>query len=97
MKTLLALALFPIAAALLRTKDDSVLLERLRARDPDAMGELEIESAGYRLERRATDRPGELRIRSADERITSAAHRGDRRAGHRIGGLSIESAELRHR
>jgi RNA polymerase sigma-70 factor, ECF subfamily len=40
MKTLIALALFPIAAALLRTKDDSVLLDRLRARDPDAMGEL---------------------------------------------------------
>jgi len=39
-KTLLALVLFPIAAALLRTKDDSVLLDRLRARDPDAMGEL---------------------------------------------------------
>jgi RNA polymerase sigma-70 factor, ECF subfamily len=40
MKTLLALVLFPIAAALLRSKDDSVLLGRLRARDPDAMGEL---------------------------------------------------------
>ena len=40
LKTLLALVLFPIAAALLRTKDDTVLLERLRARDPDAMGEL---------------------------------------------------------
>src|SRR5882724_8898353 len=40
MKMLLALVLFPIAAALLRTKDDTVLLERLRARDPDAMGEL---------------------------------------------------------
>jgi RNA polymerase sigma-70 factor (ECF subfamily) len=40
MKALLALALFTVATALLRTKDDSVLLERLRARDPDAMGEL---------------------------------------------------------
>jgi len=40
MKALLALVLFPIAAALLRSKDDSVLLDRLRARDPDAMGEL---------------------------------------------------------
>ena len=40
MKTLLALVLFPLASALLRAKDDSALLERLRNRDPDAMGEL---------------------------------------------------------
>ena len=40
MKMLLALVLFPIAAALLRAKDDSDLIERLRRRDPDAMGEL---------------------------------------------------------
>lgn len=40
MKTLLAFVLFPIASALLRTRDDTALLERLRARDPDAMGEL---------------------------------------------------------
>ncbi len=40
MNTLLALVLFPLASALLRTKDDSALLERLRNRDPDAMGEL---------------------------------------------------------
>ena len=40
MKTILALVLFPIASALLRTEDDSTLLERLRNRDPDAMAEL---------------------------------------------------------
>jgi RNA polymerase sigma-70 factor (ECF subfamily) len=40
MKTLLALVLFPLAALLLRNKDDSALLERLRNRDPEAMGEL---------------------------------------------------------
>ena len=40
MKTLLALVLFPIASALLRIEDDSTLVERLRNRDPDAMGEL---------------------------------------------------------
>jgi len=40
MKTLLALILFPLASLLLRGKDDARLLERLRARDPDAMGEL---------------------------------------------------------
>ena len=40
MKTLFALVLFPVAALLLRNKDDSALLERLRNRDPEAMGEL---------------------------------------------------------
>src|SRR5882724_13371497 len=40
MKMLLALVVLPIASALLRTKDDSTLIERLRNRDPDAMGEL---------------------------------------------------------
>lgn len=40
MNMLLALILFPIASALLRGKDDTALLERLRSRDPDAMGEL---------------------------------------------------------
>ena len=40
MKLLLALVLFPIASILLRNKDEVALLERLRARDPDAMGVL---------------------------------------------------------
>src|SRR5215475_4143545 len=40
MKTLLALVLFPVTALLLRNKDDAALLERLRNRDPEAMGEL---------------------------------------------------------
>ena len=40
MKMLLALLLFPIMSVLLRSKDDAALLERLRNRDPDAMGEL---------------------------------------------------------
>lgn len=38
MKLLLALVLFPIASILLRNKDEAALLERLRGRDPDAMG-----------------------------------------------------------
>lgn len=38
MKLLLALILFPIASILLRNKDEAALLERLRGRDPDAMG-----------------------------------------------------------
>ena len=40
MKLLLALVLFPIASILLRNKDEAALLERLRNRDPDAMGVL---------------------------------------------------------
>ena len=40
MKLLLALVFFPIASVLLRSKEDAVLVERLRSRDPDAMGEL---------------------------------------------------------
>lgn len=40
MKLLLALVLFPIASILLRNKDEAALLERLRGRDPDAMGVL---------------------------------------------------------
>ena len=40
MKLLLALILFPIASILLRNKDEAALLERLRGRDPDAMGVL---------------------------------------------------------
>jgi RNA polymerase sigma-70 factor, ECF subfamily len=40
MKTALALILFPIVSILLRTRDDGPLVERLRRRDPDAMGEL---------------------------------------------------------
>lgn len=40
MRTLLALALFPIAAVLTRLREDGPLIERLMARDPGAMGEL---------------------------------------------------------
>jgi RNA polymerase sigma-70 factor, ECF subfamily len=40
MNSVLALILFPIISVLLRNRDDGPLIERLRRRDPDAMGEL---------------------------------------------------------
>ena len=39
-KTALAWILFPIISILLRSRDDGPLIERLRQRDPDAMGDL---------------------------------------------------------